>query len=169
MEFTGTQRQLLDTADAWLQLGDYNSANEELEKLPPELRSHFEVLKLRCKIYRIAKRWPELTQLAFGCAKIYPNVLPFWIEWAWAEHHQGRTKEALELLQSQVDKFPTSANLAYLLACYSSELGRIPEAEKWIQESFVLSVDKQRVKLKALDEPMLKKLWGETRKPSDEL
>jgi hypothetical protein len=47
MEFTGEQRQLLDTADAWLQLGDYNSANEELEKLPPELRAHSEVFRLR--------------------------------------------------------------------------------------------------------------------------
>jgi hypothetical protein len=119
---------------------------------------HYDVLKLRCRILRSAKKWEDLELLACSSTQHWPNVLPFWMEWAWAQHSQGRTHEAVELLLTQTAKFPTSAALCYEIARFCCVLERIPEAEKWIQESFSLSSDPGKRKLKALDDRMLDKL-----------
>jgi tetratricopeptide (TPR) repeat protein len=44
----------MEAAEAWLDLGDWRSANEELEALPPELRSHPRALGLRARVYALA-------------------------------------------------------------------------------------------------------------------
>jgi hypothetical protein len=74
---------------------------------------------------------------------------------------QGNTVKALSVLVSQAEKFPTSPTLAYFLACYSCSLDKIGEAEKWLHEAFTRCVDPQKMKLRAMDQPELEKLWGE--------
>lgn len=46
----------LTSAEGWLALGDWQSANEELEAINPALRAHPEVLLLRVAIYLKAGR-----------------------------------------------------------------------------------------------------------------
>jgi uncharacterized protein HemY len=82
-------QQLLEPVRGWLALGAWLAANEELENLPHEVKTHHDVLKLRCKIYRSAQSWSELTVLAESFTNIYPNVLSFWIEWSWAEQSRA--------------------------------------------------------------------------------
>ena len=47
----------LETAAGWIQLGDYDSANDELEKIRPEWRTHPNVLELRWLIYSHHEQW----------------------------------------------------------------------------------------------------------------
>jgi hypothetical protein len=59
MDSSGSEiaSEILDrirAAEGWLELGDYNSASDELDKLPHDAATHFETLKLRCAIYRKA-------------------------------------------------------------------------------------------------------------------
>ncbi|MCI0351424.1 MAG: hypothetical protein L0Z53_18530 [Acidobacteriales bacterium] len=49
----------LEAAQGWLDLGNWQEANEELEKITPTLRAHPDILELRCRIYAAAKRWQE--------------------------------------------------------------------------------------------------------------
>jgi hypothetical protein len=89
MESSEQIQRLLEPARGWLALGAWLAANQELENLPHELKTHHEVLKLRCKIYRVAQSWSELTVLAESFTKIYPNVLSFWIEWVLGRTQTG--------------------------------------------------------------------------------
>ena len=41
----------LKAAEGWLELGNQPEANEELEKIAPELRVHPDVLEIRWQIY----------------------------------------------------------------------------------------------------------------------
>jgi hypothetical protein len=83
----------LDAATGWLELGNWHEANEELERLPPELRAVPEVLLLRCRIYALAGRWDDVALIAEGGASTYPNRAQFCTHWAWALPRQGRTAE----------------------------------------------------------------------------
>src|SRR5262245_49011790 len=56
-----------DAALGWFGLGAYHAAIDELEQLPPTAKTKWNVLKLRCTIYRKAKRWDELQTLAESC------------------------------------------------------------------------------------------------------
>jgi hypothetical protein len=165
MEFTGEQRQLLDTADAWLQLGDYNSANAELEKLPPELRAHPEVFKLRCRIYEQAERWEDLRTIASGCFHAYSdstNAAEFLACMAWCDHKLGQTAEGRLLMLIYEPQFGSNAVFSYRLACLSASLGYNEEARTWLSRAFENADDHAKLKLRALDQPELEKLWGET-------
>jgi len=62
----------LEAARGWLGLGDWQSANDELEEIAPALRADAEVLLLRVEIYLKAGK-PEMAQpvaatLATACA-----------------------------------------------------------------------------------------------------
>jgi hypothetical protein len=112
----------LEVAEGWLQLGNYAEAMDTLDNLDPEIRAHYTVLKLRCKIYRMEKRWRELSLLASSCASRFPNVCAFWVEWAWAYYHQGDYAHAFVRLHRQLDRFPDSARLVITVDCASFRL-----------------------------------------------
>jgi hypothetical protein len=45
----------IQAAEGWLDLGDWQSANEELENVTPRLRAHPAVLEMRFRIYSAGK------------------------------------------------------------------------------------------------------------------
>lgn len=49
-------RNLL-AAQGWLELGDWKSANDELENIQSQMRAHPDVLKIRVEVYSAAKKW----------------------------------------------------------------------------------------------------------------
>jgi hypothetical protein len=54
----------LDAAEGWLELGNYLEANEELERITPEMRAHPFVLRVRWGIYAKAKKWEMAAEIA---------------------------------------------------------------------------------------------------------
>jgi predicted Zn-dependent protease len=106
-----------EVAEGWLQLGNYAEAMDALDNLDLETRAHYTVLKLRCKIYRMEKRWRELSLLASGCASRFPNVCAFWMEWASAYYHQGDYAHAFVGMHRQLDRFPDSARMDTTVDC----------------------------------------------------
>jgi hypothetical protein len=50
------QRQL-EAAEGWLELGDWLEANEELERITPQMRAHPYVLRVRWGVYAKAQKW----------------------------------------------------------------------------------------------------------------
>src|SRR5689334_19116427 len=54
----------LSAAQGWLELGDWQSANDELESIEPLHRAHPYVLELRWQVYALAGKWDVAVELA---------------------------------------------------------------------------------------------------------
>jgi tetratricopeptide (TPR) repeat protein len=150
----------LSAAIGWLELGNWHEANEELEKITPDLRAHADVLEIRSEIYAKAKKWEQCVDLGNALVKAVPNRPSAWLQRSFALHELKRTQEAADLLVPAAVLFPKEWRIRYNLACYACQLGNKKEAWKWLEFAFDLSGAKQ-VKLMALNDPDLETLWTE--------
>src|SRR5207342_1439945 len=78
-------------AQGWFELGDWQSANDELENITPQLRAHPDVLKVRFGIYSAAKHWELALVVAEALAKHSPDEPEGWIHRSFALHELKRT------------------------------------------------------------------------------
>ena len=62
----------LEAAVGWIQLGDYDLANDELENIRAEWRSHPDVLDLRWLIYSHDEQWGACLDVASAIVKMAP-------------------------------------------------------------------------------------------------
>jgi tetratricopeptide (TPR) repeat protein len=150
----------LSAAIGWLELGNQIEANEELEKITPELRVHPDVLEIRLQIYTKAKQWERCVDIGNALVKVAPNRPFGWLQRSFSLHELKRTQEAAELLVPAAVLFPKEWRIRYNLACYACQLGNKKEAWKWLEFAFDLS-DSKAVKLMALNDPDLETLWTE--------
>jgi uncharacterized protein HemY len=72
----------LQAAIGWLELGRHIEANEELEKITARLRAHPDVLKVRWRVYAMAKRWDACLEIARALTEMEPDKPGGWIEYA---------------------------------------------------------------------------------------
>lgn len=149
----------LQAAQGWLELGNYVEANEELEKITPQLRAHPMVLAVRWEIYAVAKKWEAALDIAAAIIQLDPDDPLGWIHRSYALHELKRTKEARDNLLRVPENFPISATVRYNLACYECQLGRLEPAKNWLEKAFQLG-DSKKMKLAALDDPDLEPLWN---------
>ena len=103
-------------AEGWLELGNAQEANEELEKIPPRLRGHPDVLEIRWQIYAAAERWDACLDLATAVVKLDPGRRSGWYHVATTLHRLGRLTEARDVLLSAVDKLGEDSAYFYELA-----------------------------------------------------
>ena len=101
-----------------LGLGDWQSANDELENIDPDLRAHLEVLKIRFHICSAAKNWELALVVAEALVRYLPDDPEPWIHRSFALHEINRTRQAQEQLLSAAEKFPVEWIVPYNLACY---------------------------------------------------
>lgn len=111
----------LEAARGWLGLGDWQSANDELENIAPALRADAEVLLLRVEIYLKAGK-PDMAQ-AVAATLVKAGASD------WRTHYAQAQAEA------QSRNFKT--------------------AKAALERAFALKDVRQR----ALDDPLLDKLW----------
>lgn len=152
----------LNAAEGWLGLGDWRSAEDELEAITPELRAHPDVLEVRWQVDAAAKRWEACVQIATSLSKVAPERPFGWIHRSFALHELKRTQEALDNLMSVVERFPKDATMHYNLACYECQLGRLEKARHWLAQAFELG-DSKSMRLMALEDDDLRPLWEEYR------
>jgi hypothetical protein len=84
---------LLNAAEGWLGLGDHLAANEELEKISPELRGNPKVLDVRLQIYWAAKKWEACVEIAGALVRLKPGNDYGWIARSFALHELKRTQK----------------------------------------------------------------------------
>jgi tetratricopeptide (TPR) repeat protein len=154
------QHHLL-AAQGWLELGDWLSANEELENVQPQLRAHPDILKMRVEVYSAAKKWDYVIEVAGTLARLVPDQAFGYVRLAYALHALTRTQEAWNALLPVADKFPSEWVIPYNLACYAAQLGDLIAARDWLAQAFNLADDPKRAKLAALEDPDLVPLWAE--------
>ncbi len=159
-------QDLLNAAEGWLVLGDYVSAFEELEKLPPLQCAHPDVLKLRWRIFAAGGKH----DLAFAVADALVRLLPNESDSYLLRLHSARrmrdssAERVLELARDTADRFPTEPEPLFITACCLCRLGRPDEARDSLRAAFGVAEKfglagfwKQR----ALDEPDLEPIWIE--------
>lgn len=96
----------LQAAQGWLELGNHIEANEELEQITPQLRSHVDVLVVRWAIYAADNKWELAIEVARIIAQLMPESPFGWIHWAFSLHELKRTDEARSVLLPVLDRFP---------------------------------------------------------------
>jgi len=152
----------LQAAQGWLELGNHAEANEELDKITPQLRAHPDVLQLRWRIYAHAHRWEACLEIAKALTEMIPARRFGWVHLAFSLHNLNRTAQARKVLLSVLDRFEPNSTIPYYLARYCASLGLLAEAKSWLETAFRHAVDKEeedRLKLRALEEPDLEPIW----------
>jgi tetratricopeptide (TPR) repeat protein len=150
----------LKAAAGWIQLGDYDSANDELEKIRAEWRAHPDVLDMRWFIYSHHEQWDACLDITTAIVKTAPDRVSGWIHKAISlRRANGRGFEkAKGLLLEAAKLFPEDGMIQYNLACYSAQLGQLDAAKEYLHKSYELG-DAKQIKLMALDDEDLKPLW----------
>ena len=75
----------LEAAAGWIELEDYDSANEELENIRADWREHPDILDLRWLIYAHHKQWDACLDIASAIVKIAPDRVWGWVHKAYAQ------------------------------------------------------------------------------------
>jgi predicted Zn-dependent protease len=99
-----------------------------LEKIPPRLRVHPDVLEIRWHIYAKAARWDASFDIATTLIKLAPKRNSGWIYRATTFRVMGKMKEAREVLLSAVDQLGDDPTVFYNLARLCCLLKRVEEA-----------------------------------------
>lgn len=148
----------LEAAEGWLELGNWQEANEELELITPLFRAHPYVLELRYKIYDAAGRWDMALGVAKGVRELLPDNQWGHFYTAYALHELKRTQEAYDVLKAVIFKFPDHQLMHYNLACYACRLGKLKAAMKWLEQAIDLGAE---IHKQALEDPDLEPLWNQ--------
>ena len=144
----------------WIQLEDYDSANDELEKIRAEWRAHPDVLELRGLIYSHREQWDACLDITSAIVKMAPDRVWGWVHKAYAQRRAtgGGIEKAKPLLEEAAKLFPDHDMIQYNLACYCAQLGQLEAAKEYLGKSYELG-DAKQIKLRALDDDDLKPLW----------
>ena len=141
-ELAAPDTHYLTAAQGWLELGDWASANQELDRVSPEGCIHSIVLQTRYRVYAAAKQWAMAAGMARALTRINPDYALGWIDWSYALYELDRTDEARHVLLSVVEKFPREYLMRYSLACYTCHLGDYPGALQWLEKAIRLIDEK---------------------------
>lgn len=128
----------LEAVHGFLSLGMVEDAWEELESLPPDLRSLDDVLHTKLKIYQLLEKWEPARQLAEALAMKSPENPDWWVEWAYCLRREKSVQAARGVLWEGSMRHPGVAIIAYNLACYASVLGEKDEARRLLDRAIAL-------------------------------
>lgn len=148
----------LNAAQGWLELGDCQSALDELDFINPVMRSHPDVLAVRCDIYTTAMKWPAVVAVASTLVELIPDRPSGWVRRSFALHGLKQTQQAFDLLLPAAEKFPEISTIPYNLACYCAQLGKLDEARRWLHQSYEIG-NPRILKMAARHDPDLAPLF----------
>lgn len=145
---------LLDAARQALGSLQPDMAAACLLKLDPSSQCHPDILEVRWEISAQNGDWPTALALAVQrCA--LPDAPPeASLCHACSLAELGRLPEAIQVLQTAHQQFPTAPAIPYNLACCSCKTRNLDEAKRWIDLAIRLG-GRAEIKLMALDEPDL--------------
>lgn len=152
----------LQAAQGWVELGNCLEAQQELDKIRPEMRRNPAVLNVQWEIYAAEKKWAPAVEIAASLIELQPDNALGWVHRSYALHELKLTLQARDNLLQIVDKFPSSVTIRYNLACYECQLGNLAQARIWLEMAFRMGNHSQ-MKLAALEDQDLKPLWQEIR------
>ncbi len=136
-------------ANGWVELGAFDDAGEELEKLPESLREHPDVLDVEWKIVAGQKDWSAALMIAERILGKAPEQVAGWVHRSYSLHELKRTQDAMACLEPAYKKFPDDFIVPYNLACYACRMGDLVNAKTWLERA-IKRGDRKTVKKMAL-------------------
>jgi tetratricopeptide (TPR) repeat protein len=158
VSFSREDSLLLEWARECLKNGRSLEAGIKIERISPDMRTHPDVLKLRYEIFKHEHRWHAAFDTAVAYSKKRPNDVEGWLGQAICLHEMKLSQRALNTLLHIVDRFPESEMIPYNIALFTCELGRLEQAKRWMFKALELCPNRQRLILKAMNEPDLEPL-----------
>ena len=149
-------RSLLQPFYGYLGLQMFADANDELENLCPEVKTHPVVLLARLELLMEMERWDDGIVLGESLCRLWPEEYEFWFKAAYCLHAEKRTLEAKKTLLSAPLPIRDTALYSYNLACYEAQLGELDTAKVLLDACF--RKDKC-FRLDALEDSDLEPLW----------
>ena len=149
----------LDAARGWHLLGCLNEALQELERIPPELQVHPDVLEVRFAICATARKWVLCMEIAAAMLDLAPERPTAWINSAFTLHEMKQTQDAWDALATVQHRFPDVPTIPYNLACYACQLGRLEDSRELLLRA--LKIGGGAYKRRALEDGDLQPLWDE--------
>src|SRR4030095_6445089 len=122
-------QQHWQAAVGYVELGMFQDANDQLEKIDPFNRAAPEVLAVRIPVYKGLKKWEVIREVSKRLAEFQPNDIQWTISLAYATRRANSTNAAKQILLNAESKFPNEAIIKYNLACYCCQLGEIEKAK----------------------------------------
>jgi tetratricopeptide (TPR) repeat protein len=144
----------LNAALGWIGLGNYNEANEELEKITPAIRVHPDVLLVRWAIFANAKKWEACLEIAKAITAGASDCAQGWLNLSVSLYRLGRTQEAFDSLSTAAPRFSDNWTVSYDLACYAAQLGHLEKSERLIYKALELG-NLQQVRKLIMEDPDL--------------
>src|SRR6266576_6277171 len=149
-------KQFLEVACGYAELGMYPDANAELEKIDPFNRAAPEVLALRIAIYGGLKKWELMAEIAKRLTEFQPDDPQWPVSAAYATRRAISIEAAREILLNAQSKFPKEAVIPYNLACYECQMGNLQSSKNHLKQVFKID---SKWRITALDDPDLQPLW----------
>jgi tetratricopeptide (TPR) repeat protein len=156
MSLESPEKDFFDAACGYVQLGMYQDANEQLEKIDPFLRAAPEVLALRIEIYRGLEKWELMQQISKRLKEFQPDNVQWTISLAYATRRTYSIDVAMEILLNAEAKFPNEGAIPYNLACYYCQLKELEKAKRYLKKAFEIDLNWRKI---ALDDIDLMPLW----------
>jgi len=151
--------------EGWLELGLPTEAAAEWARLSPAARHLPAAIDLRWQIAAALKDWDHGVELGEQLIALAPDSADGWLRRAYALRRSARggLEPAWNVLHPAADQFPEEETIAYNLACYATQLGRLDEGWEWFLRALVITRDSTALRRLGLSDADLKPLWDRIR------
>lgn len=155
----------LSAAEGWLELGNAEEALAELARLSPAQQIHPVALAIRFQILAQRQQWDPARAIAEQLVLADPENPAGWLHRSYATRRasSGGLLPAWEALHPAAELFPEEVLIAFNLACYATQLGRLDEGWEWFLRATQISKDPSQTRRMALADDDLKPLWERIR------
>jgi predicted Zn-dependent protease len=152
----------LRASQGWFELGNHTEALFELGNVSEDAKDHPAVLEVKFQIFAKNGEWDVCRDIAQVITKQDPGSAGGWLHLAYATRRAtgGNEQAAFDVLYPVAEKFPEEPTIPYNLACYTCQLGQLPEARNWLKRAFAIG-NAAELKLMGLGDADLKPLWNE--------
>jgi predicted Zn-dependent protease len=148
-------KRLIIAAQGYSELGLPELALDELDLLPDDLRQSAIGVESRLSVLMQARRWKPALNVGRELCRLAPTKTAGYIHTAFCLHELGKSREALEVLNSGPAALKAEPSYHYNLACYEAALGNIEQARAHLNVSFAMD---KSLKEYARTDPDLKPL-----------
>jgi len=146
----------LRAALGYVELGMFDEANAEIERMAPLCRRLYEVFALRVAIFCGLGKWDLMEIVARKLVERNPKNPRHHADLAYATRRAESLHAAYAILIRAAELHPNSAIVQFNLACYEAQLGNLRSATAHLTRATAL--DKKYGSL-ALGDPDLRPLW----------
>ncbi len=146
-------------------LGDTESALAELQRLGPRARGCACVRELEWGIHAERADWTRAVAVAEEIIRLAPEREFGWVHRAYALRRMagGGLEAAWAALRPALERFPNSSTVAYNLACYAAQMGRLEEAWTFFARALKAAPQPAGLIYMALADADLQPLWPRIR------